>query len=201
MSVMIPTWESPLWLNPKEPIFTLRVEGKDRCWLRAQRERDAASWDKRHEDPARAAKSRFANTLIRYECKWHDEIVWWPYERVRRSFVRSVVARLRSRMYTACKKYNAGELPVRPCEMAVEFLGCTPSELVEQLEWQMQSGMDWTNAGTKGWHIDHIQPLSMFDLRKLEHIKIACHATNLRPCWEKENLKKNRRPLQQGGCI
>jgi len=198
---MIATWESMMWLGPEEPTFTVRVEGTDRCWLRVYRERDARCWDKRYDDPALAARSRFANTLVRCESARKGEVVLWPYERLRRSLVRQVVARLRCRMYSACKKYDQSELPVRPCDMAVCFLGCTESELVERLEWQMTSGMDWTNAGAKGWHIDHIQPLSMFDLRKVDHIKAACNANNLRPCWEKENLKKNCRPLQQGGCI
>lgn len=72
----------------------------------------------------------------------------------------------------------------------LDHLGCSWAELKIHLEKQFQPGMNWDNYGQGGWHIDHIQPLCAFDLTKEEHLKIACHYSNLRPLWQHENIAK-----------
>lgn len=49
--------------------------------------------------------------------------------------------------------------------------------------------MSWENYG-KVWHIDHIIPLSCFDLVDYDQVKIACHYSNLQPLLVEQNLKK-----------
>jgi hypothetical protein len=77
----------------------------------------------------------------------------------------------------------------RPCS-AVKDLGCTIEELKQHLESKFQEGMSWDNWGTHGWHIDHIVPLSSFDLTDRDQFVKACHYTNLQPLWAKDNLSK-----------
>lgn len=74
---------------------------------------------------------------------------------------------------------------------AVDELGCTLSEVRAHLESKFLPGMNWDNHALKGWHIDHIYPLSKFDLTNEEQFKQACHYTNLQPLWAKVNQSKS----------
>ena len=73
---------------------------------------------------------------------------------------------------------------------SVRDLGCSIAELKSHLEKQFQPGMTWTNWSRDGWHIDHIIPLSSFDLTDREQFLKACHYTNLQPLWAKDNMSK-----------
>jgi hypothetical protein len=91
---------------------------------------------------------------------------------------------LRSRLRTALnKKYKAGS--------AVKDLGCSIEELKAYLESKFQEGMTWENHSQTGWHIDHIKPLSRFDLSDREQFLEACHYSNLQPLWAEDNLSKS----------
>jgi hypothetical protein len=74
---------------------------------------------------------------------------------------------------------------------AVRDLGCSINQLIKHLESQFKPGMTWENHGE--WHIDHILPLSKFNLSKREEFLIACHYTNLQPLWAKDNIRKSNR--------
>ena len=73
---------------------------------------------------------------------------------------------------------------------AVHDLGCTLEELKVHLENQFEEGMTWDNWKFDGWHIDHIKPLSSFDLTNREQFLEACHYTNLQPLWGWQNIAK-----------
>lgn len=74
---------------------------------------------------------------------------------------------------------------------AVKDMGCSVEELKIHLESQFQEGMTWENYGE--WHIDHIYPLSKFDLFDREEFLKACHYKNLQPLWSQDNLKKSNK--------
>lgn len=71
----------------------------------------------------------------------------------------------------------------------VELLGCTLKQLRERLESMFDDGMTWENYGK--WHIDHITPMSKFDLSKASEQKQACNWINLQPLWAKDNFEKH----------
>jgi len=95
---------------------------------------------------------------------------------------------LRTRISNVIKNHKAGS--------AIRDLGCSIDEFKQRLEGMFYSHpeteemMSWSNYGLYGWHIDHIIPLSSFDLTDREQFLKACHYTNLQPLWAEDNLKK-----------
>jgi hypothetical protein len=90
---------------------------------------------------------------------------------------------LRSRLWHALKdNQKTGS--------AVKDLGCSIGEFKLYLESKFQPGMTWSNYSYRGWHIDHIVPISKFNLSSREELLKACHYTNLQPLWMQDNLKK-----------
>ncbi len=71
-----------------------------------------------------------------------------------------------------------------------ELIGCTVAELKKHMGSQFKDGMNWDNYGVYGWHIDHIKPCAVFDLKDIEQQKECFHYTNLQPLWAKDNLNK-----------
>ena len=77
----------------------------------------------------------------------------------------------------------------------ITLLGCPVEIAVKHLEKQFTDGMTWDNYGQ--WHIDHISPLSSFNLEEEQDLKKACHYTNLQPLWAKDNRRKGTKtPIQ-----
>jgi hypothetical protein len=74
--------------------------------------------------------------------------------------------------------------------LVVELLGCTIDNARKHLESQWLEGMNWNNHSLEGWHIDHIKPVSTFDLTDPEQQKQCFHYTNLRPLWSHTNLSR-----------
>lgn len=70
------------------------------------------------------------------------------------------------------------------------LLGYSIAELRVHLERQFLKGMGWDNMGK--WHVDHIVPLSSFDITGPDcpDLKRAWALPNLRPVWAEDNLAK-----------
>lgn len=103
--------------------------------------------------------------------------------------IRKLIYVLRSRFKSAFKKELSGGTAIR-------LLGCSIPELKLHLESKFYNNkktgeiMSWNNYGLYGWHIDHIKPISKFDINNLDK---ACHYTNLQPLWAEDNLKKGNK--------
>lgn len=72
----------------------------------------------------------------------------------------------------------------------LELLGCSIEEFRLHLESKFISGMSWENYGYKGWHIDHIKPCCLFDLKQEDQVKQCFHYTNMQPLWWQDNFSK-----------
>jgi len=64
-------------------------------------------------------------------------------------------------------------------------VGCSRKELMTHLESKFLHGMTWENygSGADKWHVDHIKPISLFNLEIAEDRKAANHFSNLQPLW------------------
>lgn len=71
----------------------------------------------------------------------------------------------------------------------MELLGCSFSELKCRIEAWFRPGMSWSNWGS-AWEIDHIQPVSTFDLRAPDQQRQCFHYSNLQPLFVDENSRK-----------
>ena len=73
----------------------------------------------------------------------------------------------------------------------LDILGYSRAEFVEHIERQFLPGMSWDNYGD--WHIDHIVPLSSFEINSASDPSLvrAWSLTNLRPLWAIDNLRKS----------
>jgi hypothetical protein len=108
------------------------------------------------------------------------------YEKKRSKLLkRRLAASLRTRLREAIKDNYETSL--------TQYIGCSIKELRIYLESKFKSGMTWENYGLYGWHIDHVRPLSSFDLTDEKEITQACHYTNLQPLWCQDNLSKGNR--------
>ena len=97
---------------------------------------------------------------------------------------------IRSRIYIALK----GNKP----KHTIEYLGCS---MVDYIKWLKYSCPDFTidnqNEEEDTMHIDHVIPLSKFNLEKKEDIELAFNWRNTMPLAANENLSKNNKILPQ----
>ena len=121
-------------------------------------------------------KSRFRfNRLKCADCE-RDE----PLEKFKRT--------VRSRIYIALKKNKN--------KHTIEYLGCNSEDYLKWLEFN-NSNYKLNNRG-KEWHIDHVIPLSKFNLDDESEQQLAFNWRNTTALSAKENLEKNNKilPLQ-----
>ncbi len=77
----------------------------------------------------------------------------------------------------------------------IKLIGCTSYELKKHLENQFKDGMKWENYGLY-WEVDHILPLSKFNLLTEKGRCEANHYTNLQPLKSDINRKKGNKILK-----
>lgn len=76
-----------------------------------------------------------------------------------------------------------------------KMIGLSYEELRIYIENKFLNGMTWENYGKKGWHVDHIIPLS--SAKNIKDLEKLMHYTNLQPLWWHDNLKKSNKIYEQ----
>ena len=94
---------------------------------------------------------------------------------------------LRARLSDIVKKVKG--------ECFITLIGCTKRSLLKWIEIQLTKELSWQNYGTY-WHIDHVIPISWFDLREKNEKAVCFHWSNLRPLKKKDNMKKSNKILK-----
>ena len=71
---------------------------------------------------------------------------------------------------------------------SIEYLGCDSDYFLEYFKSKMINGMTFENI-----HIDHIKPVSRFNLNDPDEFMKCSHYTNLQPLLIKDNLEKSNK--------
>lgn len=74
-----------------------------------------------------------------------------------------------------------------------KLFGADQETIWKHLESKFKKGMTRKNNNLKGWHVDHIKPMSSFDLSDPSQLRECNHYTNLQPLWWWENIKKGNK--------
>lgn len=109
----------------------------------------------------------------------------WSAKKRKESPQFKLTQNLRNRMKNALKWGSKGG-------SAVADLGLSIPEYRVYLESKFVESMSWENygRGKDKWSIDHIVPLSSFDLTDRDQFLKACHYTNTQPMWFTDNISK-----------
>lgn len=142
---------------------------------------------RRRDQQAYQRDSRKRERCLAYYYRNKDKVRARYNERRRTDVQFRLAQNLRTRLNRSIKIHQKSGSAVRD-------LGCSIAALKAHLERQFREGMSWSNYGT--WHIDHIAPLSRFDLTDREQLLKACHYTNLQPLWANDNIAKSDRVVE-----
>lgn len=149
------------------------------CQLhKEKRKLKAEEWRKNNKNKKKEYSKEYSQTHKKEIYKYHNN-------RYKIDTNYKLACNLRSRCYHAIKD-------ISKLGSTIKDLGCSIPELKVYLESKFQKGMTWENWSKTGWHIDHIQPLSSFNLSDRKEFLKAVHYTNLQPLWAEENLKKGK---------
>lgn len=176
-----------LFYKSKRGLFGRRSQCKTCCvdkamarYSKEERSEKFKKWLDRNHQYNSERKKQWVNNNRHKIRKYDQEYRPQYYQKCDPQYL--IARNLRSRLYKAFKNNQK-------TGSAIKDLGCSVDQLKFHLEHQFQEGMTWDNYGK--WHIDHIRPLSSFDLTKREELLEACHYTNLQPLWAEDNLRKS----------
>lgn len=164
------------------------------AWTAEQQRNYMKEYNKKNRKELREKKKVYiekrgdAHKEMMRECRknWRDKnpgyINNYNKERQKRDILFKIRMTLRSRLNKAIKnKSKKGS--------AVKLLGCSIDEFKIYMQSKFKEGMSWDNHGL--WHMDHIKPLTAFNLEDEFELSQACHYTNMQPLWASENQSKN----------
>lgn len=100
--------------------------------------------------------------------------------------VYKIINNLSKRIYHEFNNKN-----IKRASTYMSFIGCTPEILKNHISDQFVENMSFENYGE--WVIDHIIPISSFNLEDINEAKKCFNYLNLQPLWKKDNLEKSNK--------
>ncbi len=173
------------WVTPE-------VFAKKKKYKKEYRKRPYAIARNNEQSYIRKKKPEVKAKLKKY---WHDyyrrpEVKARDRARVKHKMLTdpkfAIAKRVRARIKAALKRARISKK-----DKTETLIGCSYLFLKEHIEKQFRDGMGWDKP--RSFHIDHIRPLSSFDLTNPEELKLACHWSNLQPLTPEENLSKGHK--------
>ncbi len=80
-------------------------------------------------------------------------------------------------------------------DKTIKLTGCSIQELINWLEYQFNSHMNWENYGTY-WHIDHVTPVASFKITDIQSQQRCFSWKNLQPLEASSNIKKSSKIIK-----
>ena len=178
------------FLKRLSDIDNVRKNDRERYQKNIEKERERRS-RYRKESP-----ERFAQSSKKYRETHKEQINAYFRNRKKNDLDFKIKCLLRDRLNQAMKNNQKSGSAIADLGMSIENFKiyleerfCANPDTSEM--------MGWENYGMFGWHIDHIIPLSAFDLTDREQLLKAVHYSNLRPMWAKQNLTEGDRGMSK----
>ena len=122
-----------------------------------------------------------------YKDKYKKEITTFNYINKRNEdVIYKIIDNLSRRAYKFLKKYNIIKNITH-----IQLIGCSVNELKEHLRKQLKDDMTFENYGK--WEIDHIKPITSFNLTNQNEMYECFNYKNLQPLWREDNIKKSNK--------
>nr|QBK88752.1 MAG: uncharacterized protein LCMiAC01_04340 [Mimivirus LCMiAC01] len=121
-------------------------------------------------------KNKYKNQLLakKYTNKRNNDVIY------------KIIDNLSRRACKYLKKIN-----VKRNMTHIQLIGCSSIDLKKYLQSKFLDNMNYSNYGK--WEVDHIKPISLYDLQYLEQIKECFNYKNLQPLWRIDNRKKSNK--------
>jgi hypothetical protein len=168
---------------------------KDTPEYKLQNAERVKAWRKKNDKKYKAWRKKIRETNPRYqELKniWRrtDEVKLKKNKQRKRrkmtdinfKILENARSRISSSFKKALKKKNI---------KTIDLIGTSMDNLVQHLKKKFTPGMTLENYGL--WHIDHIKPISKFNLQDEDDLKKCFNYKNLQPLWAIDNLKKSNK--------
>ena len=149
------------------------------------------------EKPISSFSKRLKSTdQLQRLCKSCDNqrsLQWKKYNKnhyniyYREKYANDVIYKVAKKLRSRLRKALLNQLTNKKSKTE-DLLGICFEEFKEYIEFLMTSEMTWEPID-----LDHVRPLSSFDLTNPEQLKEACHFSNIQPLLKTDNRKKGSR--------